>query len=668
MKDIDALCINTIRFLAVDAVERAKSGHPGMPMGDAPMAYVLWTRFLRHNPANPCWPGRDRFVLSAGHGSMLLYSLLHLTGYELSLEELKNFRQWGSKTPGHPEYHPEIGIETTTGPLGQGFANGVGMAMAQRYLAERYNRQGFPLFDYNIYAIVSDGDIMEGVSNEAASIAGHLKLGSLVYLYSDNRITIEGSTELTFTEDVEARFRALGWHTQRVDGYDLDAIEAAIKEAKETTDRPSIILVRTHIGYGSPHKQDTPDVHGAPLGKEEVIATKKHLGWPLEPEFYIPDEVLTHMRKAVERGRELEESWQRLFDEYAEKYPELAAEIKGIIEGNHPSDWKELLPQFSPEDGGVATRKASGKVLNSIAEKTPFLIGGSADLAPSNNTYMKGVGDFLPNGVGRNIHYGIREHAMGAIMNGLALAGLVPFGGTFLVFSDYMRPAIRMAAMSGLHVIYVFTHDSIGLGEDGPTHQPIEHIASLRAMPNLVVIRPADASETVTAWKVALERKDGPTALLLTRQGVPVIDRAKYGCSSPEDLEKGAYVIADCDDTPELILIATGSEVHLALEAWQRLKDKGIRVRVVNMPSWELFEMQDKEYREDVLPPSVRARVSIEAGSTLGWHRYTGSEGVTIGIDRFGASAPYKILFEKFGFTAENIENEALKLLEKMRS
>ncbi len=668
MKDIDALCINTIRFLAVDAVERAKSGHPGMPMGDAPMAYVLWTRFLRHNPANPCWAGRDRFVLSAGHGSMLLYSLLHLTGYELSLEELKNFRQWGSKTPGHPEYHPEIGIETTTGPLGQGFANGVGMAMAQRYLAERYNRHGFPLFDYNIYAIVSDGDIMEGVSNEAASIAGHLKLGSLVYLYSDNRITIEGSTELTFTEDVEARFRALGWHTQRVDGYDLDAIEAAIREARETKDMPSIILVRTHIGYGSPHKQDTPDVHGAPLGKEEVIATKKHLGWPLEPEFYIPDEVLTHMRQAVERGRELEESWQRLFDEYAEKYPELAAEIKGIIEGNYPSDWKKLLPQFSPEDGGVATRKASGKVLNSIAEKTPFLIGGSADLAPSNNTYMKGVGDFLPNGVGRNIHYGIREHAMGAIMNGLALAGLVPFGGTFLVFSDYMRPAIRMAAMSGLHVIYVFTHDSIGLGEDGPTHQPIEHIASLRAMPNLVVIRPADASETVTAWKVALERKEGPTALLLTRQGVPVIDRAEYGCSSPEDLEKGAYVIADCDDTPELILIATGSEVHLALEAWQRLKEKGIRVRVVNMPSWELFEMQDKEYREDVLPPSVRARVSIEAGSTLGWHRYTGYEGVTIGIDRFGASAPYKILFEKFGFTAENIENEALKLLEKMRS
>ncbi len=666
MRDIDTLCINTIRFLAVDAVERANSGHPGMPMGDAPMAYVLWTRFLRHNPENPRWPGRDRFVLSAGHGSMLLYALLHLTGYNLSLEELKNFRQWGSKTPGHPEYHPDTGVETTTGPLGQGFANGVGMAMAQRYLEERYHRPGYPLFDYHIYAIVSDGDIMEGVSNESASIAGHLKLGRLVYLYSDNHITIEGSTELTFTEDVAKRFCALGWHVQKVDGYDLSAIERAIRNARQTADRPSLIMVRTHIGYGSPNKQDTPEVHGAPLGREEVIATKKHLGWPLEPEFYIPEEVLTHMRQAVTRGRELEAQWQRLFREYAREYPELAREIKGLIEKDHPSDWKALLPRFSPQDGAIATRKASGRVLNSIAEKTPFLIGGSADLAPSNNTYMKGAGEFSPSGAGRNIHYGVREHAMGGIMNGMALTGLVPFGGTFLVFSDYMRPAIRMAAMSGLHVIYVFTHDSIGLGEDGPTHQPIEQIASLRAMPNLVVIRPADACETVTAWEVALERTDGPTALLLTRQSVPVIDRARYGNSTAEELKKGAYVIADSETTPELILLATGSEVHIALEAWQRLTDRGVRARVVNMPSWELFEMQSQHYRDQVLPPDVRARVSVEAGSTLGWHRYTGTDGITIGIDRFGASAPCRVLFEKFGFTAENIEKEALKLLEKM--
>ncbi len=667
MDDIDTLCINTVRFLAVDAVEKAGSGHPGMPMGDAPMAYVLWTRFLRHNPENPRWPGRDRFVLSAGHGSMLLYSLLHLTGYPLSLEELKNFRQWGSSTPGHPEYHPETGIETTTGPLGQGFANGVGMAMAQRYLEERYHRPGFPLFDYHVYAIVSDGDMMEGISSEAASIAGHLKLGRLVYLYSDNHITIEGSTELTFTEDVGKRFCALGWHVQKVDGYDLDAIEGAIRAARETTDRPSLIMARTHIGYGSPHKQDTPDVHGAPLGREEVVETKRHLGWPLDPEFYIPEEVCAHMRQAVERGRELEKGWKRLFDEYAEKYPELAEEVKGLIEGRLPSGWKDFLPRFSPKDGGVATRKASGKVLNSIAEKIPLLIGGSADLAPSNNTYMKGMGEFSPDGAGRNIHYGIREHAMGGIMNGLSLTGLVPFGGTFLVFSDYMRPAIRMAAMSGLHVIYVFTHDSIGLGEDGPTHQPIEQIASLRAMPDLVVIRPADACETVAAWEVALERTEGPTALLLTRQSVPVIDRALYGESTADELKKGAYVIADCNGTPELILMATGSEVHLTLEAWQGLAEKGVRTRVVNMPSWELFEMQKEGYRKEVLPPEVKARVSVEAGSTMGWHRYTGTDGRIIGIDRFGASAPYRVLFERFGFTAENIEKEALRLLEKMR-
>ncbi len=664
-KNIDELCINTLRFLAVDAVEKAKSGHPGMPMGDAAMAYVLWTRFLRHNPRNPQWPGRDRFVLSAGHGSMLLYALLHLTGYDLSLEDLKNFRQWGSHTPGHPEYDPKRGVETTTGPLGQGFANGVGMAIAQRYLADRYNRPGYNLFDYRVYAITSDGDMMEGISNEAASIAGHLGLGNIIYLYSDNRITIEGSTDLSFTEDVAERFEALGWHVQKVGGNDLDGVADAIQDAINETERPSLIVARTFIGFGSPNKQDTPDIHGAPLGAEEVRETKKKLGWPLEPAFYIPEEALKRFRCAVEDGRVLEDEWNEVYEKYSEEYPKLAAELKDLLEGRIDEGWAEDLPSFRPEDGPMATRSASGKVLNAVAPKLPFLVGGSADLAPSNNTYLKGMGDFLRSGVGRNLHFGVREHAMGGIMNGMALGGMiVPFGGTFLVFSDYMRPAIRLAALSGLHVVYVFTHDSIGLGEDGPTHQPIEHLASLRAIPNLLVIRPADAAETVEAWKAALRCRKGPVALVLTRQKLPVIDRRRYGSSDASRLERGAYVIADPPgETPRLIIIATGSEVALALDAYEGLIEKGIPTRVVSMPSWELFDAQDKEYRDSVLLPGVRARLAVEAACPMGWHRYVGDGGDVIGINTFGASAPCNVLFEKYGFTVGNIVSRAMGLI-----
>ena len=664
-KNLDELCINTLRFLSVDAVERAKSGHPGMPMGDAAMAYVLWTRYLRHNPKNPLWHGRDRFVLSAGHGSMLLYSLLHLTGYDMALEELKNFRQWGSKTPGHPEYDPKRGIETTTGPLGQGFANGVGMAIAQKYLESRYNRDGFPLFDYRVYAIVIDGDMMEGVSNEAASLAGHLSLGSLIYLYSDNRITIEGSTDLSFTEDVQKRFEGLKWHVQKVDGNDVEEVSDAIKKARDEKDRPSLIIARTYIGFGSPGKQDTSEVHGSPLGPDEVRRTKERLGWPLTPEFYIPDPALNIFRSAVKKGEELEAKWNSTFGRYKEKYPALAGEFLSLSEGKEGAGWIDDLPRFDPKDGPVATRTASGKVLNAIAPKTPFLIGGSADLAPSNNTYMKGMGDFLKGSFGgRNIHYGVREHAMAGIMNGIALSRLlIPFGGTFLVFSDYMRPSIRLACLSNIHVIYVFTHDSIGLGEDGPTHQPVEHLAALRAIPNLVTIRPADAAETVEAWKVALSRKC-PVALVLTRQNVPVIERGGY---SAKDLRRGAYIIADPPSgEPELIIIASGSEVHLCLGAFQRLIKRGVATRVVSMPSWELFEEEDEGYRAEVLLPG-KVKLSVEAGSPLGWHRYVGDKGDVMGITTFGASAPHKVLFEKYGFTVENIEKKALELLESAK-
>jgi transketolase len=649
----------------MDGVQKANSGHPGMPMGAAAMAYVLWIRFLRHNPANPAWPDRDRFVLSAGHGSMLLYSLLHLTGYDLPLEGLQNFRQWGSCTPGHPEYGLAPGVETTTGPLGQGFANGVGMAIAEAYLAAHFNRPGHKIVDHYVYAIVSDGDLMEGVASEAASLAGHLRLGKLIYLYDDNRISIEGSTDLAFTEDRGRRFEAYGWHVQHVNGYDLEGIAAAIRAAQADS-RPSLIIARTHIGYGSPNKQDTAEVHGAPLGEEEVRLTKEYLGWPTEPPFLIPDQAIVHFRQALERGYVWEGEWQARFDAYAAEHPGLAEEWRLVMAGELPTGWDADLPIFKSEGGPLATRVASGKVLNAIAPHLPTLVGGSADLAPSCNTYLKGYGDFsADNPAGRNLHFGVREHAMGGILSGMALhGGVIPYGGTFLVFCDYMRPSIRLAAMMEIPVIYVFTHDSIGIGEDGPTHQPIEQLAALRAIPHLTVIRPADAAETVVAWRVALEHRDGPVALLFTRQSVPVLDRADL---APADgLARGAYVLAEAEGgRPDVILIATGSEVHPTLTARERLAEQGVKARVVNMPSWELFERQPQSYRDEVLPPAVTARLAIEAGVPQGWHRYVGDGGDVIGIERFGASAPYKVLWEKYGFTAENIAVRALAMLER---
>lgn len=662
--DLDQLCVNTMRTLAMDAVEKAKSGHPGMPMGAASMAYVLWTRFLKHNPADPTWPDRDRFVLSAGHGCMLLYSLLHLTGYDLPLEELKQFRQWGSRTPGHSEYGKTPGVETTTGPLGQGFATGVGMAIAERMLAARFNRPGHTIVDHYTYAIVSDGDLMEGVASEAASLAGHLRLGKLIYLYDDNKITIEGSTDLAFTENVAARFEAYGWHVQRVDGHDLHAVEAALRAAQAEERRPSLIIARTHIAYGSPNKQDSAEAHGAPLGEEEVKLTKQALGWPTDTPFYIPEPALARFRRAVESGSAAQAAWQARFDAYEKAYPELAAEWRRVMSGKLPEGWETHLPIFTPTAGPVATREASGKVLNALAPHIPELVGGSADLAPSNLTYLAGMGDFqAANRGGRNLHFGVREHAMGAILSGMALhGGLRPYGGTFLVFSDYMRPAIRLAAMMELPVIYVFTHDSIGLGEDGPTHQPVEHLASLRAIPHLTVIRPADATETVVAWKVALEHRDGPVALALSRQKLPIIDRDVY--ASADGLSRGAYVLADAgSDRVDLILIATGSEVHLALEARNVLEQQGIGTRVVSMPSWELFEAQPQEYQATVLPPHVTARLALEAGVAQGWCRYVGPQGDVLSIERFGASAPYKVLFKEFGFTVENVVERAVAIM-----
>ncbi|MBC8249941.1 MAG: transketolase [Anaerolineales bacterium] len=668
---MDQLCINTLRTLAMDAVQKANSGHPGMPMGAAALAYVLWTRFLRHNPANPAWPDRDRFVLSAGHGSTLLYSLLHLSGYDLPLEELQSFRQWGSRTPGHPEYGPTAGVETTAGPLGQGFTNGVGMAIAEAYLAAHFNRPGYKIVDHYVYAIVSDGDLMEGVASEAASLAGHLRLGKLIYLYDDNRISIEGSTDLTFTEDRGRRFEAYGWHVQHVDGYDLEGIAAAIRAA-QADPRPSLIIARTHIGYGSPNKQDTAEVHGTPLGEEELRLTKENLGWPTEPPFLIPDRALAHFRQAVERGRAWEMEWQARFQAYAAEYPDLAEEWRMAMAGELPEGWDADLPTFGPEDGPLATRVASGKVLNAIAPHLPTLMGGSADLAPSCKTYLDGYGDFsADNPGGRNLHFGVREHAMGGILSGMALhGGVIPYGSTFLVFSDYMRPSIRLAAMMEIPVIYVFTHDSIGVGEDGPTHQPVEQLAALRAIPHLTVIRPADAAESVVAWRVALEHRAGPVALLFTRQKLPVLDRTYL---APADgLARGAYVLAEAEG-PDIILIATGSEVHPALAARERLaactepsrSEQGVRARVVSMPSWELFERQPQSYRDEVLPPEVTARLAIEAGVPQGWHRYVGDRGDVIGIEGFGASAPYKVLWEKYGFTAENIAARALEMLRR---
>jgi len=682
MTTIDELCINTIRMLSVDMVQQANSGHPGMPMGAAPMAYVLWTKFLRHSPLNPEWPDRDRFVLSAGHGSALLYSLLHLTGYDLPMEEIKRFRQWESKTPGHPEYRETPGVECTTGPLGQGFATGVGMAIAERFLASKFNRPGFEVVSHFTYAIAGDGDLMEGVASEAASLAGHLKLGHLIYLYDNNHITLAAETKLNLTEDVCKRFEAYGWHVQSVeDGNDIEAISKAIAAAQEETSRPSLISIRTHIGYGSPHKQDTFGVHGSPLGPDEVIATKKNLGWPLEPKFHIPDEALTHFRKTLDKGKKLEAEWNAKLEFYGKTYPELKKEWQKWLKGALQQGWDKDIPQFPPNPKGVATRSVGGQVMNAISSHLPFLIGGSGDLDPSTNTPLKGRGNFQPPGTGdgtaqgavsgpwgyegANIAFGVREHAMGSILNGMALhGGLLPYASTFLVFSDYMRPAIRLAALMRLHVIYIFTHDSIALGEDGPTHQPVEQISSLRAMPGITVLRPADANEAALAWKIAVEHKEGPVALIMTRQAVPVLDREKY--APVASLARGAYVLADSSpEKPEIILIATGSEVHPALEAYEKMRSEGIRVRLVSMPSWELFERQPEDYRQQVLPPDVLTRMSIEAAVTHGWHKYVGLEGETVGIDHFGASAPGEILLKNFGFTSENIVNRAKGLLKK---
>ena len=675
----DALCINTIRFLAVDAVQNADSGHPGMPMGMAPTAYLLWTKSLKYNPKNPHWPDRDRFVLSAGHGSMLLYSMLFLTGYDLSLDDIKSFRKWGSRTPGHPEYGVTPGVECTTGPLGQGFANGVGMAIAERYLAAKFNRPGHEIVDHYTFVICSDGDMMEGIASEAASLAGHLGLGKLICIYDNNHVTLSADTKLSFTEDVNKRFDAYGWHTQSVeDGNDLDAILKAVTAAKEDIKKPSLISVRTHLGYGSPNKQDSFEAHGSPLGVEEVRLTKDNLGWPPDEVFYVPDQALKVFREAGEKGPGREEEWTELMRSYGKKYPDLLTEWELMTGPKLPEGWDRDIPVFAPDAKGTATRSAGGKVLHALAEKIPSLIGGSADLDPSTKTAMDGRGDFQHNGNGdegiqgavaghwgyggANIAYGVREHAMGAISTGMSLhGGLIPFTATFFVFSDYMRPAIRLAALSSAKVIYVFTHDSVALGEDGPTHQPIEQLASLRAMPGIRVIRPADANETAEAWKSAVMEKEGPVALVLTRQNVPVIDRSKYSLAS--GLHMGAYILADAPKgRPELIIIATGSEVHLALEAYEKLTEEGAAVRVVSMPCWESFERQSAEYRAKVLPPGT-ARLTVEAASTFGWDRYAGQEGISIGIDRFGASAKGSVNLEKFGFTAENIIEKSRTLL-----
>ncbi len=662
--ELDLLSINTIRGLVMDAVQKANSGHPGMPMGAAAMAYVLWTRHLRYDPLKPRWPNRDRFILSPGHGCMLLYSLLHLTGYDMPLDELKQFRQWGSRTPGHPEYHLDRGIETTTGPLGQGFGNGVGMAIAEKYLAAHFNRPGHELVNYKIYAIVSDGDLMEGVASEAASLAAHLGLNNLVYLYDDNHISIEGSTELAFTEDRAKRFEAYGWFVQSIeDGDDVEGIDKALKAAEAETERPSIIMVRTHIADGSPNKHDTAGAHGSPLGEEEVKLSKENLGIPLEPKFYIPDDVLAHFRKAIERGEKSETKWQERLNSYRQAFPDLAAEWDRYVRGDLPAGWKSKIPAFKPSDGPMATRQASGAVLNAISPSLPTLLGGSADLAPSTNTMIKSESAFEKgNYGGRNFHFGVREHAMGSALNGMALSGLIPYGATFMIFSDYMRPTLRLAALMGIRSIFVYTHDSIFLGEDGPTHQPIEQIPSLRTIPNFSFIRPADANETAVAWRVAIERKDGPVALALTRQKLPVIDREKY--ASAEGLAKGAYVLADSKgQRPDVILIASGSEVSVALDAYEKLIAEGVAARVVSMPSWDLFEKQTQDYRDEVLPPATTARLAVEAAYPFGWERYIGSQGAVIGMTRFGASAPYKVLAEKFGFTADNIVRHSHELL-----
>ena len=676
--ELDLLSINTIRFLSVDAVQKANSGHPGLPLGAAPMAYVLWMRVLKHNPSDPGWFDRDRFVLSAGHGSMLLYSLLHLTGYALSLDEIQRFRQWDSKAPGHPERGHTPGVEVTTGPLGQGIANAVGMATAEAQLAARYNRPGCVVVDHATYALVSDGDLMEGVGAEAASLAGHLKLGKLTCLYDDNRVTLAAGTDITFSEDRARRFEAYGWHTLAVaDGNDLDAIDAALQAARAETARPSLILVRTHLGYGSPHKQDTFEAHGSPLGPDEVRLTKQKLGWPTEPPFLIPESAQARFREALACGARDQAEWNARMAAYERAFPELAQELRRSIAGELPHGWDSDIPVFPADAKGVATRVASGKVMNALAPRLPAMTGGSADLDPSTHTSLQGLGDFNPPAVGkdtqgstgggwshagRNLHFGVREHAMGAILNGLAAhGGIVPYGSTFLIFSDYMRPAIRLAALMGLHVVYVFTHDSIALGEDGPTHQPVEHLAALRAIPGLTVIRPGDANETAVAWRVALETRDRPVALVLTRQAVPTLDRVRY---APADgLRRGAYVLADlADGMPELILIASGSEVGLVVAAAERLQAQGVAVRCVSMPSWELFDALPQKDRDAVLPPSVRARLAVEAGVAQGWHRYVGDAGAVLSVERVGASAPGDVLMREYGFSVEEVCRRALAL------
>jgi len=664
---LDQLCVNTIRTLSIDGVQKANSGHPGLPMGAAAMAYVVWTRHLRHNPINPAWINRDRFVLSAGHGSMLLYSLLHLTGYDLSLDDLKAFRQWRSKTPGHPESHLTPGVEATTGPLGQGVGNLVGMAIAREHLAARFNAPGREVIDFRIFGLCSDGDMMEGVASEAASLAGHLGLGSIVLLYDDNHITIDGRTDISFTENVAARFESYGWHVLQADGLDVDAVDSAVRAGIQEHNRPSLICCRTTIGFGSPNKANTSKVHGSPLGPDEIALTKRNLNWPEDKSFFIPNEAFKHFRTAITNGAKLEALWNEKLNT-AKKEPEFDRQWDEFWKRELPRNWESALPKWTAQDKPVATRKASEQVLNSLASSLPWIIGGSADLAESNLTYLAGMGDFQKdNRGGRNLRFGIREHAMGAILNGIArTAPFIPFGSTFLTFLDYMKPSVRLAALSHLPVIYVFTHDSIGVGEDGPTHQPVEQLWSLRATPNVWVFRPADANETTLCWQVAVRRTDGPSALALTRQNLPVLDPQVYGSLG---VEQGAYILAEASRaTPDAILLATGSEVSLALRAREQLEKDGIAARILSMPCLELFDMQPEEYRNRILPPNVKNRIAIEAGATCGWWKYTGLDGDVIGLDRFGASAPADTLFEKFGFNVEQIVLSAKKMIARNNS
>jgi transketolase len=663
--NIDQLSINTIRFLAVDAIQKANSGHPGMPMGCAPIGYILYDKYMKHNPANPNWVNRDRFILSAGHGSMLLYSLLHLTGYDLPMEQLQQFRQWESKTPGHPEYRLTPGVETTTGPLGQGFANAVGIALAEAHVAAIFNKDDIKIIDHHIYGICSDGDLMEGVSHEAASIAGHLGLGKIIFFYDNNSITIDGKTSLAFSEDIGKRFDAYNWHVQYIDDVnDFETLDNSVKIAQSVTNKPSLIITKTHIGFGSPHKQDTSEAHGSPLGVEEVKLTKKNLGWPEDKQFFIPGEVAEHFKEVGVKGKKVEEEWNKLFATYKTKYPEDAALFEKFMTGDFGDEWITQLPKFEDDGKKLATRSAGSKVINAIAKYLPNLIGGSADLNPSTNTYIKESGAINKGTyAGRNIHFGIREHGMTSILNGMALyGGIIPYGATFLVFSDYLRPALRLASLSRIKPILVFTHDSIGLGEDGPTHQPVEHLASLRAIPGLVVIRPADANETSYAWQAAIQHKGSLVTIILTRQGLPVIDQNKFPSAS--NLLKGAYILKEATGgKPELILMASGSEVSVTLKAAEALEAEGTKTRVVSFPSWELFEMQSDSYKESVLPSTVKARISVEAGIKQGWEKYIGDKGGSVSIETFGHSAPVEVIMDKYGFSAANISTVAKKIL-----